>query len=91
MILNIYVFIVVCLVASILAFFAGKRAVKFIMLRNDKELIKKANEIAEGNRKNETEIDGKMIEVKYFKLRDDDNVEKIVDLFGKPMGVKNNG
>lgn len=89
--INLIIFIAVALIASVLAFFVGKRAGKFIMLRNYRRLIKEAQEVIGGKRKNEMELDGKMVEVKQFVITDKDNVDRRVDLLGNEIKEITNG
>ena len=70
--------IIIAVVAAIVfAFFIGKFGAKFFQMLEDKKIKKNAEEVIAGNRVNETEIDGKKIEVNKFRVRDEKGEEVI--------------
>jgi len=72
--------IIVAIASGILGFFIGKYYLKIWEKKENKKLVKNAFEVLEGKRKNKTEIDGKIVEVNNFIIRDEKNDEKKITL-----------
>lgn len=77
-----WIFLVILVVAILVGIFLGAWFVKLSNKSKDKKLIRNLEEVLEGTRKNEIEIEGKKYNVNRFRLQDDEGKEIVIDLKG---------
>lgn len=76
------IFVILLLIFSIfVGIYAGLFAVKLNQKRNDALLLKGVYDMLDGKRKNQIDLDGRLIDVKRFKVRDDNDNEIVIDLY----------
>ena len=81
--MNVNLFVsIVGLVSLIVGVFIGVQIFKAHTRRVNRKLLKNAREVLSGERKNKITIDGQEYDASKFKLRDEEDNEKVFDLKG---------
>ncbi len=78
-------FMIVIIVSLICGIAIGMWCHKIYHKKQEKLIEKQAKDVMEGKRENNFDLDGKIIKVDRFKLRDDEGNEKVVDITNNPI------
>lgn len=74
--------IIICIVSIIFGAFIGIKLFKNYNRKNNKKLEENAREVIAGRKENKIIIDGQEYDATKFRVRDNDNNEKLIDLKG---------
>ncbi len=88
--MEVNIFVIIVIIISIFAgFFVGFMFHRIYNKKIEKTILKNAQEVLKGERKNTITIEGKEYDATKFIVRDKENNEKIIDLKGG--GITKNG
>lgn len=88
--MNIDIFVIIIGITTLfVGAFLGAQFFKVYTKRQNKKILKNAEEVLSGKRENKIKIDGEEFDANRFIIKDKDNNETIVDLQGG--GIEQNG
>jgi len=84
--MNVLLFIVAFATGIICGFLIGKLICKIAVKKRDKKIEENAVKVINGEMENKTDIDGKIMKVEKFKVRDENNEEVEINLMDYKNG-----